>query len=317
MTTEDDVIEVPGDVDALTGNIDAATNVVAQGSIRDGMKVRTTHSLLVRGTIESAAVEAGGDVVVHGGIITREHGEVVAQGTIVAGFCHNACLRAGGDIRLGNECVNARIESQQRLILEKGAVVGGEVRARQGIIVGTLGCDAGTPTQVHIGSMLDLLRKKQRVEQENAQRRKRVTAIRTNVAPLLAGGKRLLPKQREQATELMFEADALEMEIRESEGGVIREIEAYKKTVAAALAGSEVGPSIMVHDRIWPGVHLRFDDLATMIEQRADGPIRIQARELNGVRTLAAINLSTDQMTPLKTECIELDLAESPSARRP
>lgn len=302
----EDVLEIPGNVDSLNDNIDSKTHIVVRGSITAGTKVRTSRSLLVGGAIEAATINSGEDVVVNGGIVTRETGRVSAAGMIVARFCDNAQLSAGGEIHLGRECINSLIETQRRLIIEDGGILGGEAKAQHGIVAKALGCEAGTATRILMGSKLDLLRKQREIELKNAKRLASLTGIRKSVGPLLAGGKRLTAGQREQATELMFQADTLEIEIKESIEQIQREIKAYEEILEAALAGADVGPSILVQGCIFPGVQIQFDDLVTIINNRITGPVHVRAKSIEGRRMLVAIEPQTGEVVPLKTDVVNI-----------
>ncbi|MDO9190763.1 MAG: FapA family protein, partial [Sulfurimicrobium sp.] len=61
-------------IDLSTGNLDFDGTVNVIGDVHAGMSIRATGDIHVGGTVEAATLDAGGDVVVKGGIIG--HGEV-------------------------------------------------------------------------------------------------------------------------------------------------------------------------------------------------------------------------------------------------
>lgn len=301
---------VAGDVKASAGTIDIQSHLVVKGSVSNGATVRSSQSLLVQGSIEEAMIDVGGDVVVHGGVVTGKTGKVTARGRIIARFCDSARLEAAGNIVFCRECINAQLETRGRLLVEIGAIVGGTIRAEQGIVAASVGCDACTRTDLLIGSMSRLSREQRNIERLNLKRRDSLTSIRKNVGPLMASLKRLSPQQREQATELMFQADTLESDIRESEEKINLAIETYQRLTASCMAGKDIGASVEVHGRIFPGVRMTFDDLTTKFENRLDGPVRVEPRVMKNAKTLVAINIESGQITELATDCIDLDSAQ-------
>src|SRR5208282_288012 len=72
---------------------------------------------------------------------------------IVAPFAEQAVLQAAENVHLKGACLRCQVKCNGKLLLdsEKGNLVGGEVRARQGIVVQNLGSPAGIRTLVWFG----------------------------------------------------------------------------------------------------------------------------------------------------------------------
>jgi len=69
---------IDNDVDLKTGNIDFVGDVVIYGNVKEGMKVNAGHNLIIHQNVESAIVNAKGDLEVTGNIINSH---VSAGGT--------------------------------------------------------------------------------------------------------------------------------------------------------------------------------------------------------------------------------------------
>lgn len=69
------VHEINGDVELKTGNIKFVGDIIIHGSVKEGMKVESGNSILVKNNIAEAEITANGDVEVRGNVI---HSKVAA-----------------------------------------------------------------------------------------------------------------------------------------------------------------------------------------------------------------------------------------------
>lgn len=154
-------------VDISTGHVKFKGSVIVSGDIAADMIVRATGSVTVGGFIESADVQAHGDVIAMKGIIGHqvEDGEehtcfVKAGGKITAKFVQSANLQASGDIELGLHSIQSFVKSKNAVtVMDKtgrnGSIVGGEVYAGSTITTVNLGATAGTETLVKAFTRFD------------------------------------------------------------------------------------------------------------------------------------------------------------------
>jgi hypothetical protein len=144
---------VQGNVDLNSGNVKVEHgSVKVLGSVQAGFSVSAPKHVLVEGSIESAAVYAGGLVEVKGGILMPDGGEVVSDGRVIANYAVGARIRARHDVIIANEIQNSVIRTGGRLIAlsGKGTVQGGVILASKGIEVNELGSELGVATTVGI-----------------------------------------------------------------------------------------------------------------------------------------------------------------------
>ncbi|WP_375322597.1 DUF342 domain-containing protein [Aliivibrio logei] len=154
-------------VDISTGHVKFKGSVIVSGDIAADMIVKATGSVTVGGFIESANVQAHGDVIAMKGIIGHhvEEGEehtcfVKAGGKITAKFVQSANLQASGDIELGLHSIQSFVKSKNAVtVMDKsgrtGSIVGGEVYAGSTITTVNLGATAGTQTLVKAFTRFD------------------------------------------------------------------------------------------------------------------------------------------------------------------
>lgn len=292
----DEVITIKGDVDFECGNIDASADVSIDGTILDQFKVKSGKSISVRGTIQAAEVEAGGDVLVGGGIIGHHTGSVRAGGRIVAKFAEDADLKAESDIEITKEAMHSRVHCRGKFSVTRGAIIGGEVYAREGAEVVAVGSEAFIPTCIIVGIHPSILQAADKTHKETRAKQKTLERIREGVKPLLACMKRLTPDQKEQATELLFKADCMATEISEAEA----QCEEMVKE-----ARSDNPPTVLVTKTVHPGVQVRIGHRHVVFRKELKGPVRIEKRKIDSATEFVAVSQASGSVTVLKSSSVD------------
>jgi len=296
-----DVLQIDGDVDFDCGNIDATSDVEIRGTVRDLFEVRSRKSVTIGGAVEAAEVHAAGDITVRGGVLARGKGVVEAGGVVYARFCDEATLRAAGDIHIFKEAINSRLCTTGRVLADRGAVIGGELYAREGVEVHTLGSDGCVLTRVLVGTHPSVFRRVQELEEELRKRQESVDKIRQTVQPLMANLKRLTVEQREKATELLFNADELEAEIV-----------AARKRQEALVADSRPAnpPAVKVNGRICQNVAMVFGTREAHFHQDLKGPVVIELRKMDNVTEVVTVNQLSGSVSRLNSAPCDLSQFE-------
>ena len=290
-----EVFKVAKDVSFETGNIDSSVHVDISGTVRDLFTVKSEKAVSVGGAVEAAEIDAQGDVLVRGGILQRGTGSVKAGGDIVARFCDGANLHAAGNIKIAGEIMNSRVHCDEKLLASRGAVIGGQFYAREGVEVATLGSDACVPTEIIAGIHPGVVREAERLREGLKEKSETAERIRQTVQPLMADLKRLSPAQRERATELLFTADALESEVAEVE---------VKRTEMLEAARAGGTPYVLVSKAVHSGVSVRIGRRHTVFTNDCQGPVKIEKRKIDKVTEFVAVNQLSGSITILPSEYI-------------
>jgi uncharacterized protein len=285
------VLEISGDVDFSTGHVDTPGDVVVHGSVKDLFRVRSSRDIHVDWHVDGALLEAGGDIIVAGGIHGHGKASIKAAGRIEAKICDGAVLEAGRTFDVQRECINCRI-SADRIVSPAGTIIGGYAWARNGIEVQTLGSPAGVKTVVSTGIPARVIDEAAQMVSQAKEGLEGATKIRATVGPLLQEMRRLSSQQRERATELLFEADQLEQRTRDLD---------CKREEMLEKSASQVEPSVLVSGHIHAGVTIAISGRATTLMAAIRGPIRILERKIDGVTTLVAVDPLTSSVRPLST----------------
>lgn len=151
------ILEIEGNVDLSTGNIEFIGSVTVRGSVQAGFTVKAEGNVEVFGSVAGGAVE-GKSVMVKGGIQGRSHGYVKAKKNVIAKFIENAKVYAGADVMVNDTILHSEVSAGKRVIVEgkRGMIAGGTITAGAEIrakVVGTY-MAIGTNLEVGINPML-------------------------------------------------------------------------------------------------------------------------------------------------------------------
>lgn len=154
-------------VDISTGNVDFPGSVEVRGDVQSGMKIKAGGDVNISGTVESAEIVAGGDVLVRAGIIgheaqgkpdsKKENTAIVhAEGNIKARYVENAVLQAGQSVFVDEALISCDVMAIDHVVVGdgksgKGHIMGGFIRATTGIKTDQLGSAGSGQTRVFAG----------------------------------------------------------------------------------------------------------------------------------------------------------------------
>ena len=194
-------------VDVSTGDIDYEGNLRVEGNITTGYKVKVTGDIEVRGVIEAAEVEAGGQITVAKGINGMEKGVIRAGQSVVAKYINGVTELVAGGMVQSELILNSNVSAKDSIKVEgrKGFITGGVARAGNKIEAKTIGSDMGAPTRVEVGTDPALKARHAKLIKENEEIR--ATLARTEPVLLatvdrLKRGEKLPPDQLLKMQEL-------------------------------------------------------------------------------------------------------------------
>ena len=145
------VIEIEK-VDLSTGNIEVDGSVIIKENVTPGFSIKTEGDIKVNGNIEDAKINCGGNLIVSGGIIGGPESDMHINGKVYASFIRNANLISNGDV-IANQIVNSDISCNNRVIVleGKGVIIGGSVKALNGIWAKSIGAISESKTTIVVG----------------------------------------------------------------------------------------------------------------------------------------------------------------------
>lgn len=247
------IFEVNGDVGTGTGHIEFLGTVIVRGSIRHGYKVKAGQDVEVHGGIDGGTVEAGGSVTVKFGIQGAGRGVVKAGGAVACRFLENADLTARGNVTVADGIMHSVVRSGGSVICQerRGAIIGGQVRARDGVLAKVVGAPFAAQTEIEVGSDPEL---RSEAEQLRQQLREREDVIRkaSQAVTLLRDLEAKRPEEFTAQRRDMLHAALLSLKeyIQQRE-----ELLARRRQVEEAL-GEVRQATVRVADAIYPGARI-------------------------------------------------------------
>ena len=181
------ILEIIGDVDVGTGNIDFRGDVLIHGNIKAGAHIKATQSITVDGLSEACTLEAGKDIILRGGMIGAGKARLLAKGNLYAQFMEYTYADVTGFVE-AESAVNCTIISTDRVLFNKGhaSIIGGSVYGCAGIEVDTLGNDAFIRTEVHVGVHKKLRIKIAEIERNISQQQQTLDNINAGIKQIEA-----------------------------------------------------------------------------------------------------------------------------------
>ncbi len=178
-----EVLEIHGDVDFSTGHIDFPGDVIVQGQIKQGFKVRAGGSLTCTKLIDASEISCGGDLETGQGILGRMQGTVKVGGTVRAKFIENCYVEAGGDMLVSTGCLNSVINTLGALTTgPKGVIIGGKLYAQKGVSAFQIGSTAGVRTEIHCGVDYRVQQKLAWIRDKNIELALKLKEVETSLA---------------------------------------------------------------------------------------------------------------------------------------
>ncbi|WP_415036601.1 DUF342 domain-containing protein [Azonexus sp.] len=157
-------------VSMATGNIEFDGSVVVTGDVCTGMKVRATGDIEVGGVVDMGTLEAGGNIVVKGGVLgalgrkTSEECAVHCDGNFHAVYAQQAKVSAGDTIFIDDTAIQCELSAVNHVKVggkKRGNIVGGSVQATYSIAAKVLGSPNRSLTRCYIGVNPNLLQEVQ------------------------------------------------------------------------------------------------------------------------------------------------------------
>ena len=233
------VHEIAGDVTLIVGRVEFFGDVIINGNVESGVVIRAGRNIEIHGTVGSAALLSGGDVIISRGI--QGGGSISAQGSVFADFIENTTVRAGGTV-LANTILNANVSAADKVITtgKKGNVIGGYVHGFKGIEAMAAGSDAEVKTILHSGyemksyeRLLEIRRQEGEIKEKlselvdtmtNAMKERRTGSSEVSLAAeiRLVGRDKLKEQFFEELDKISREKEKLEELMEASQGAYIK-----------------------------------------------------------------------------------------------
>lgn len=158
-------LDIAGYVDFDTGNIDFKGDVTINKGVRDLFRVRATGAVCIRQLVEAATIEAGGDLALIGGMAAKQRGRLDVGGNMTARYLDNVVGSVKRDVEVEREIIQCQLDVSGRLLVERGALIGGRARVGGAVRVAELGSRAHLKTELVLATLPEIEQMIQRLQQ--------------------------------------------------------------------------------------------------------------------------------------------------------
>lgn len=262
-------IRVDGYVDFSTGNIDFTGDIFVAKGVKDRFVVKARGNVEVHGLIEDATIDAGGDLLAHGGFAGRERGNASIGHDLVAKYLNNVHGEVGHDLRVDREAVNCHITVHGGIDANQALIVGGEFVVTDAVHVGAIGSAGGVPTTLTLGtvpryepfadSLRSLVNEYTRHRDAITKKRDELLAVTGKHKPAAADQQNLRRRERE--------IEAIEMSLSRARGAL---------EILDAKISRLRTVSVRVERRMFSATRLIFGDRQYRLNREVRGPVTIE-----------------------------------------
>ena len=146
------VLEIGGNVDFSTGNINFVGDVHIHGDVGSGFSVRKIGNVTIDGVVEAAEIEAGGDLIVAKGILGDSRAMIRAHHDVYAKYMENCTVHCRGGLQ--TDCIvncDVYCDGEVNVRSGRGTIIGGRIRAAQGVNAKVVGSKSESVTSIFLG----------------------------------------------------------------------------------------------------------------------------------------------------------------------
>ncbi len=148
-------LEIDGDVDFNTGNIEFDGYVTVKGTVMDGFSIVATKDIEINSPLGLGNVKEikslEGSIFIKGGIVAKDHIQISAKNDIFTKFANNVTLKCGGIAHIGFYCINSNVSAKEVFIESiKGNIIGGNIKAEMKVIAPVIGSTLEVKTVVEV-----------------------------------------------------------------------------------------------------------------------------------------------------------------------
>jgi uncharacterized protein (DUF342 family) len=248
-------------VDLSTGHIQFRGSVIINGDVTESMKVVAGGNVFIKGTMEGALIESGGDVSIGGSVIGHQVGQdatgehfstiVRAKGDVRCLLAQYARIECEGDFHATKQINHCHVDA--RMVVAgtedklSGKVVGGHFYLDLGLKGGVLGSPSESSLQLVLNRRIDPTVAKQQALRQN------LSAVKQEMEQIKLGIDQLKKLDKSAATTEHIDAFVEEFEAQRTVAVAliedIKRLEAERLTLMADTA-------VMVKQQVYAGVEI-------------------------------------------------------------
>ncbi|MEZ3426116.1 MAG: FapA family protein [Lachnospiraceae bacterium] len=249
-------------VDISTGNIDYDGSVTVTGNVQANFSVRAKGNIVVNGLVESAYLEASGDIIIARGMAGMNKGELKAGGNVVAKFLESAKVSAGGYIT-AESILHSTVMAGKEITVDgrRGFITGGRICATNLIKAKTFGSTMGTSTVLEVGADPSVKVRYAEVQKQVAELQKMVSSLDPIISTYI--------QKRKQGVKLTGEQLQYLASVVKTKEQKLPELKKAQKEMAvlAEVVDQQAHAQVVVQESVYPGVKVVIGDVSMIVQK--------------------------------------------------
>ncbi len=265
-----EVLEINGDVDYSTGNIDFPGDVHVKGGVKPTFVVKASGDVKIDGIVEAATVQSEMSVECHG-VKGRNKGIISAKKDVKVMFLENATVECKGSLYVRDSIVNSVVRAGNlvEVIEGKGEIVNSNIIAKTMIVAKQIGSWMSSATHLEVGLNPELqdkmseLSAKIYIDRENLEKVMKLVKALEDLKKKMGGS--LPPDKEETYTKLKKTQYVLYQGLSK----MMAQMKEYQKE--SEMESSQ--GSVIATSKVFPGLELKIGNIRALIEREL-GPTK-------------------------------------------
>ena len=260
-------------VNVGTGNVNYDGAVLVNGDVTEKMQIIATGDVTINGFVESAFIQAGGDIIITEGAMgkvndsgTEYSTKLKAKGSIHVQHGQGLDINCNGNVSIGRQLAYSRIECKGEVSVgaidnPNGNIFGCTIKCQNRVIAGTLGAISGSSLSVDFSDGFNsLLERKdtldellRQIKQNNNRHKERMNVINAKMIPA-------------DMRSRVVEAN----ELVENEWQLLQWLESKASEMKKLKDNYQNDIKLMANKRLYPGVIVKLNNRTWRAEREYD-----------------------------------------------
>jgi len=263
-----DYLEIKGDIDFSTGNINFDGYMSVKGTVEDNFSVVASNDIEILGEYGVGAADKissrEGNIYIKGGIAGKNKAVVRCKKNLYVKFLSDITVECEGNVYVGFYCMNSNVRAKQ-LIVEspRGRIIGGKIDVDVKVSAAEIGNRSESRTYIRVRGFdrNELKMELDRTMQELEENKKEIIRIRQHLLVYSNVGVSNLSKEQMDSYEELRNSYAERKEM-------IKELEFKCKSINEYLRTPGEG-AVIAETRIYPKVRIEIKNLCEEVSQPA------------------------------------------------
>lgn len=280
-----DIMQINGNLNLATGNIDFEGSVFIGGDIGDDYIIKAEGDIIVGGSVGSSKLLAGGKIQIAQGFNGKGNGIAECGGDFSVKFMKEVTVNCESNIIVEKEALNCNLNALGQLLMEKSNLIGGEATIFAGVFINDIGSSLGVKTKITPGINFLFASRKAGFEKRRDEIKQRCVEINSLVGPILKDKSLVasLPPDKKQKVAELFN------ELKKIKG----ESDYIQQELSQFLEDNKTNKvnEVVAYNNVYPGAIFKIGYSQKEFKNHLTGPVLITEDIENGTIRTGPIKL--------------------------